>query len=260
MYDKKKLLLKKAHEKAKKELNRSNSSDVSVLTYLALELESNFGYSKDVRTYVRYHKRLIKENRDYEIDEITLDQISWYVGYINFEDFCKNAVIEKEKGDTKIELKIDQDEESLSEKLSKIIINITNQPIFNVPQLAKNGMGIGAMVLTLTFGLAYGGGGELFGENKYMYWNGEKYIGTNAANISPEVEVIAMNKEKISDFKKIMRPDTLTIENSKGKVWYDKSNNHVEFFTSPGMHPENGKALKDISERIINNHAGLEDE
>jgi hypothetical protein len=260
MYNKKKMLLKKAYEKAKKELNRINSSDVSVLTYLALELEGKFGYSKDVRTYVRYHKRLLKENKDYDIDEITLDQLSWYVGYVNFEDFSKNTVIEKETGDTRIELKIDQDEDSLSEKLSKIIINITNQPIFNMPQLAKNGMGIGAMVLTLVFGLVYGNGGKLFGENKYMYWKDDKYVGTDSAYVNSGIEVIAMNKSVLLHLRKINRPDTLTIENSEGKVWYDKSNNHVEFFTSPGIHPENGKALKDITKTIIDHHAGADNE
>lgn len=255
MFDKKKLLLKKAYEKAKKELNRVNSSNDSVLNYLVLELEEKFDSVKDVRTFVRYHKRLIKENKDYEIDEITLDQLSWYVGYDNFGEFCENAVIEKDKGETKVELKIDQDEDSLSERLSKIIINITNQPIFNVPQLAKNGMGIGAVILTLAFGLAYNRG-EL-GEDKYMYWNGEEYIGTSDANANPNFEIVAMDKNILDHFKKITRPDTLTAENAVGKAWYSKYNNKVEFFTMDGKNPENGKELKKVSEHMVNFYAGI---
>ncbi|SHH11604.1 hypothetical protein SAMN05421866_2184 [Chryseobacterium oranimense] len=255
MFDKKKLLLKKAYEKAKQKLNRIYSSNVSVLTYLALELEEKFGSVKDVRTFVRYHKRLIKENKDYEIDEITLDQLSWYVGYENFEKFCENATIEKNTGETKIELKIDQDEDSISERLSRIIINITNQPIFNVPQLAKNGMGIGVMVLTLAFGLAYQGGG--WGEDKYMYWNGEEYVGTSDANANPNSEVVAMDKNIFNHFKKITRPDTLTVENAVGKAWYSKYNNKVEFFTMDGKNPENGKELKRVSEHMVDFYAGI---
>jgi hypothetical protein len=53
-------------------------------------------------------------------------------------------------------------------------------------------------------------------------------------------EVIPMEKLFIY-FRRITRPDTLNSENSMGRVWYDKSNNHVEFFTSFGRHPENGK-------------------
>ncbi|MEI3788774.1 MULTISPECIES: hypothetical protein [unclassified Chryseobacterium] len=255
MFDKKKLLLKKAYEKAKKELNRIDPSDISVLSYLTLKLEERFDVVKDVRTFVRYHKRLIRENRDYDIDEITLDQLSWYVEYDNFEEFCENVVIEKDTGETKIELKIDQDEDSLSERLSKIIINITNQPIFNVPQLAKNGMGIGAIILTLAFGLAYNGG-EL-GEDKYMYWNGEEYIGTSDANANPNSEVVAMDRNIFNHFKKITRPDTLTVENAVGKAWYSKYNNKVEFFTMDGKNPENGKELKRVSEHMVDFYAGI---
>ncbi|MFP3596412.1 hypothetical protein [Chryseobacterium sp. SIMBA_029] len=256
MFDKKKLLLKKAYEKAKKELNRIYSSNVSVLTYLVFELEGKFGSAKDVRTFVRYHKRLIKENEDYAIDEITLDQLSWYVGYDSFEAFCENAVSERDTGETKIELKINQDEDSLSEKLSKIIINITNQPIFNVPQLAKNGMGIGAMILTLAFGLTYQGGG--LGNDKYMYWNGEEYVSTNNTFVNPNSDVVAMDKNILTNFKKIMRPDTLTIDNAVGKTWYSKCNNKVEFFTMDGKNPENGKELKRVSEHMVDFYAGVD--
>lgn len=255
MFDKKKLLLKKAYEKAKKELNRANASNDSILNYLVLKLEEKFDSVKDIRTFVRYHKRLIRENSDYEIDEITLDQLSWYVGYDNFEKFCENAIIEKDTGETKIEVKIDQDEDSLSERLSKIIINITNQPIFNVPQLAKNGMGIGAMILTLAFGLAYQGGG--LGEDKYMYWNGEKYVGTSNAYVGPNSEIVAMDKNIFTHFKKITRPDTLTVDNAVGKAWYSKHNNKVEFFTMDGKNPENGKELKRVSPHMVDFYAGI---
>ena len=117
------------------------------------------------------------------------------------------------------------------------------------------------MIFILMAGFAYGGGGiPPTSENKYMYWKDDKYFATDSAYIDSGIKVIAMDKNLLLHLRKITRPDTLTIENSEGKVWYNKSNNHVEFFTSPGIHPENGKALKDVSETIINNYAGLEDE
>lgn len=42
--------------------------------------------------------------------------------------------------------------------------------------------------------------------------------------------------------------------NSKS-VWYDKSNNNVDFFNNPGFHPVNHKFLKQASRVIIENHA-----
>lgn len=259
MFEKRKLLLKIVFDKAKKELNKSSKNAIS--EYLNSLFDEKFGFSRHERTFVRYYKGLVENNTDYGIDQITLDNLSWYVGYKNFEDFCENYKIVKEDGATNIELKIGNDENSLSEKLSKIIINITNTPVFNVPQLAKNGVGVGAMIFILMAGFAYGGGGiPPTSENKYMYWKDDKYVATDSSYIDSGIKVIAMDKNLLLHFRKITRPDTLTIENSEGKVWYNKSNNHVEFFTSPGIHPENGKALKDVSETIINNHAGLEDE
>lgn len=259
MFEKRKLLLKIVFDKAKKELNKSSKTAVS--EYLNSLFDEKFGFSKHERTFVRYYTSLVENNTDYEIDQITLDHLSRYMDYKNFEDFCENYKIVKEDGATNIELKIGNDEDSLSEKLSKIIINITNTPVFNVPQLAKNGMGIGALVLILVAGFAYGSGGiSQTNENKYMYWKGDNYVGTDSAYINPGIDVIAMNKEIFLHQKRITRPDTLTVENAMGKVWYDKSDNYVEFFTSPGIHPENGKALKDVTERILNNYAGPEEE
>jgi len=257
MFEKRKLLMKTAYEKAKKELNRTKTSDVSVMTFLSLELEAHFGTSKDVRTFVRYHKRLLKDNKDYDIDEITLDQLSWYVGYKNFENFCENYSFEKDKGDTKIQLKIDHDEESLSEKLSKIIINITNTPVFNVPQMAKNGMGIGMLALVLFTGLSYGGNGDLNNNgNKCMYWDGDEYKLTSCNDKNPKHQLLPVDTVKLKYFKKITQPDTLNVDNSLGNIYYSKYNNEVEFFTMDGVNPNTGKSLRDATEHMLTKYAG----
>ena len=67
-------------------------------------------------------------------------------------------------------------------------------------------------------------------------------------------EIIASNEER-KMIRKITKPDTLTIENALGKVWYDKSNGKVEFFTHYGIHPENGKTLKEVSSHILEVYA-----
>ena len=63
-------------------------------------------------------------------------------------------------------------------------------------------------------------------------------------------DVIQLNEEQLK-IKRITRPDTLTVENAMGKVWYDKSNKKVEFFTHYGIHPENSKTLKPVTEYIL---------
>ncbi len=93
-------------------------------------------------------------------------------------------------------------------------------------------------------------------EKKYMYWNGEKYIGTDSSYISPGIEIVAMDAHKLLHFKKIMRKDTLTDVNSLGKTWYSKYNNEVEFFTDDGVDPENGRELRKTSSFIIYKYAG----
>ena len=55
--------------------------------------------------------------------------------------------------------------------------------------------------------------------------------------------------------QKITRPDTLTFENAENRVWYDKSNNQVEFFTQYGLHPTNHKTLRAVTKHMIDKYA-----
>lgn len=253
MFEKRKLLIKEAYRTAKKELEIETDSYSTVFDFLSQKLEEKFGFSKDGRTFVRYHKRLVKENEDYPIDPVTLDQLSWYVGCNNFKDFSENYTIKKDQRETQIELKIGHDEDSLSEKLSKIIINITNTPVFNIPQMAKNGMGIGAMVLIL---FASFSSGKFDEENKCMYWDGDEYKLTSCDDKNPKHKLIPIDTVKLKYFKKITRPDTLTVENGLGNSWYTKYDNVVEFFTMDGVNPDNGKDLENASKYMLTKYAG----
>ncbi|MGI9581288.1 hypothetical protein ACR1PO_08735 [Chryseobacterium sp. RRHN12] len=258
MFEKRKLLIKAAYETAKKELKLETDVYSTVFDFLSQKLEEKFGYSKDGRTFVRYYNRLIHENRDYSIDDLTLDQLSWYVGYDNFKDFSENYTIRRDHGETQIEMKIGNDEDSLSERLSKIIINITNTPVFNIPHMAKNGMGIGALILILFAGFSYGGNGVK--ENQCMYWDGDEYKLTSCDDKNPKHKLIPVDTVKLKYFRKITRPDTLTVENGLGSSWYTKYDNVVEFFTMDGINPDNGKSLKNATSHMITKYAGKNSE
>lgn len=258
MFEKRKLLIKAAYETAKKELEIETNSYSTIFDFLSQKLEEKFGSSRDGRTFVRYYDRLIQKNRDYSIDDLTLDQLSWYVGYNNFKDFSENYSIRRDHGETQIEMKIGNDEHSLSERLSKIIINITNAPVFNIPQMAKNGMGIGAMILILFASFSSGKGGlKIFDEeNQCMYWDGDEYKLTSCNDKNPKHQLLPADTIKLKYFKKITRPDTLTIENGLNNSWYTKYDNVVEFFTMDGINPDNGKSLKNATSHMITKYAG----
>lgn len=252
MFEKKKLLIKMVFEKAEKELGKTSKNSVS--EYLNTLFDEKFGSSKHERTFSRYYKSLVTENTDYGIDPITLDHLSWFLNFKHFSDFCKNYNIVKEKGDTRIEFKIDDDENSLAERISKIIINITNTPVYNIPQIAKNGMGVGAMMIVLAGGLTYGGKISL--KSECMFWDGKEYKVASCSDVNPNHQLLPVNDVKLKYFKKITRPDTLTIKNGLGNAWYSKCKNRVEFFTMDGINPDNGKSLREASEHMILKYAG----
>lgn len=266
MYEKKRFLMKTVFETAKNEIPRGSKNSISI--YLSSLFEERYGFSRDERSYTRYYKSLVKENTDYNIDDLALLYLSKYIGYNNFEDFCNNVNIENDDLKT-FTLSFND----ISEKINQIIITVT--PTFLLPDfIKKNGLGI----LEMTFVLLMVTGGVVFSNNKntglrrlisdsgslaiekpFMYWDGDRYMATDSSSLGPQIDVIPMDKFRFRYFKKITRPDTLNATNSIGKVWYDKSNNNVEFFTSYGKHPVNDKALKDVSERILNNHAGQQE-
>lgn len=89
-----------------------------------------------------------------------------------------------------------------------------------------------------------------------MCWNGIKYIKVDCKDNTQANQIIALNEDKLHNFQKIMKPDTLT-KADVGKVWYSKIDNEVEFFTHSGYHPVHSKKpLKAATEHIINTWAG----
>ncbi|WP_263601999.1 hypothetical protein [Chryseobacterium sp. PET-29] len=272
---KKKLLFTEVFEQAKRESDKTSKNGLAM--YLKVHLET-FKLFLDEKTFSRYYDSFVTGiKNETNPDPDTLDKLSQYIGHKNFAEFSRTFVKKEEDANkTTVKISVDHDEESLTEKLSKIIINITNEQHFKIPEfIKKNGLGILEMTLLLifvtggvvfpntksnsqssesSFSLSFLGKSDQ--DKKYMYWDGERYIATDSGSLGPQVEVIPMDKEDFLYLKKINRPDTLTVDNALHKVWYDKSNNEVEFFTSFGRNPENGKTLKEATEYIIETYGG----
>jgi len=304
MIDKKKKLVEVVFEKAKNEL--PNSSKTSIAFYLSTLFEEEYGFSKDGRTFVRYYKKLVEDNLDYMIDDITLDNMSLYSGYKNFNDFCNNYRKEpfvKKFGPINVTIsESDEQNDNLSDQSSKLVVNITNSPVFNIPEfISKNKNSFGLMGILVAGGIFVSQKDNLpkekqqvinqqsieetskpkqttavpksnsvvtviekqvnhivqnvnqkkVSEKECMYWKLDHYVAVLCNEDINVNQVIAIDEELLTSFRKINRVDTLTVNNALGKVWYDKSNNHVEFFTNFGIHPENGKTLKPVSKHII---------
>lgn len=87
-------------------------------------------------------------------------------------------------------------------------------------------------------------------EKDCMVWNEDHFV-----KVFCDEKFPGSLTEGFDDYKFLMRkiktPDTLNAENAIGKVWYDKTNKKVEFFTQYGIHPENGKTLKPVTKHIL---------
>ncbi|MDC8105907.1 hypothetical protein ACNFU2_13500 [Chryseobacterium sp. PTM-20240506] len=255
----KKKLLEDVFEKASNETTEKSPS--GILKSLERSLLDDFKVNLSYKTFETYYKTIVESEKDYNIKPVILDDLSNYLGYDNFKNYC---------------LDWKTIEYTINQTVSRIVINIINKPILAMPDfIKKNGLGLVEMafvIFLVTGGVIFSNnkkyddgmrhslgimsGGKLDVEKNYMYWDGDRYIATDSSDLGPQLKVVAMNPHDFRYFKRINRPDTLNVDNSLGKVWYDKSKNHVEFFTSYGKHPKNEKALKDVSEGILENYAG----
>jgi hypothetical protein len=255
----KKKLLEEVFEKASNETTEKTFSGIS--KSLERDLLDDFKINLSYKSFETYYKTIVENEKDYNIKPAILDDLSRYLEYDSFRNYCSDwKTIEY----------------TISETISKIVINITNKPILQMPDfLKKNGLGVVEMAFVLLLvtgsvifsnskkvdnsspiGLGFFSNVKVDIEKDYMYWRNERYIATDSSDLGPQLEIVPMNQYNFKYLKKIMRPDTLTVDNALGKVWYDKSNNEVEFFTSFGINPENGKTLKEATAYIIDNYGG----
>ncbi|SDI47520.1 hypothetical protein SAMN05421846_10883 [Chryseobacterium taeanense] len=268
---KKKLLIIEVFEQAKRESDKTSKNGLAM--YLKVHLET-FKLFLDEKTFSRYHDSFVTGiKKEVNPDKDTLDKLSQYVGYKNFTDFSNTFIKKDEEAHfTEIKVNVDGNELSSPKPGTDVYINITNTNKSTISPvkdfMVKNKMGI----LEMTFVLLLATGGVVFSNPKttnplgitsvwnspatdkpFMYWDKDRYMATDSSYLGPQIEVVPMDKENFTYLKKITRPDTLTVDD---KVWYDKTNNQVEFFTSFGKHPENGKTLKEATEHIIETYAG----
>jgi len=121
---------------------------------------------------------------------------------------------------------------------------------FFLPNRRTTYLSAGAVIIATVIGIYY------WVNKECMCWNGIRYIEVECRDNKQPNQIIGLNEDKLNNFEKIMKPDTLT-KADVGKVWYSKIDNEVEFFTHSGKHPIHiNKSLKAATEHIINTWAG----
>lgn len=94
----------------------------------------------------------------------------------------------------------------------------------------------------------------LWPSKQCMYWAGDHYEPVSCNEKIPNTLAIALDQDKVDEFKKITKPDTITY-NSLGYVWYSKIDKKIEYFTSGGAHPvHDDRYLRPVTKYIIDKY------
>ncbi|MBB6332692.1 hypothetical protein HNP24_003684 [Chryseobacterium sediminis] len=266
---KKKLLINEVFEQARRESEKTTKSGLASYLHLCFIDHLKF-YEISEKTFIRYYEDFVEGNSRRNIEQERLNKMSQYVGYEDFTDFSRTFIRNDEKKNlTTVKISVDQDEEIISERLSKININIINEQHFKMPEFVRqNSFGLVGMFILGSFliGNYYCSSSNRntplsffnvanIGKN-CMYWDKSEYKPTDCKDGNPLLTIVPKDMIQIKYFKRITRKDTLTVENALGKTWYSKVDGKVEFFTMDGIDPENKKELKRSTEYIIRKYSG----
>lgn len=264
---KKKLLIHEVFEKIKQESDKETKSGWA--SDLSDEIEKTVKFQISAKTLSRYYDSFVAETKEETgIETLVLNKLSEYLGCKDFADFSRTFIKKDDEANkTTVKISVDKDEESISELLSNIIINITNEQNFKMPEfMKKNGMGIMEMALVICLvtgsvvfshpkNKTYGFAGIL-PSMECMYWDGSEYKLVDCNDKNPRFDnKIPVDETELKFFKRILRKDTLTYENAVGKTWYSKYNGQVEFFTKDGTDPETGRELRKSSPLMLEKYA-----
>lgn len=262
----KKKLLEDVYEKASSETTEISFSGIT--KHLERTFKDDYKIQLSYKAFENYYKAIVKEeNGDYNIKTNILDDLSKYLGHNTFKEYCSEwKTIEY----------------SINHTISKIVINIVNKPLLDLPDFFQKKSNMGIMGIILLLGTFIGGLGFIQNNNqqiksgsissniisfligvpiqekKCMYWNDSVYTATACEDKTLYRNIVPIDSLDLKNFKKITKPDTLTPENALGKIWYSKRWNNVEFFTTTnrkGTNPKNGATLRPVTEKIIEKHA-----
>lgn len=215
-----------AFEKAQKDISgRSNKTSRS--EHISTVLLNEFKCPISGKTLRNLYDKSIdpSTNGDISINSNYVENLCLYLGFENYNAFLKKNLKHKD---------LNKREKSISFiKHNKTLLIISLLII--------------SIILFMTS----------FNKKRWMVWEENSYVEVNFdAEKYTLSQLKIYNEERIEKFKKIL-PNCETSffhEDGTPKVWYGKNKGKLEYFTSLAKHPENGKALKAITNYMIKKH------
>jgi hypothetical protein len=218
-----------------------SSTRNGICKYLENTFTEKDGDSFNRETFIRYYKKYI-ENKDiaYNPNGDLLNRCSEYLGYDSYEDY-----VMKKKSSSEIS----QSTKTYSANSNSLLIFKKNKKTIIIINLI--------MVLALAFFIYKDLAPK--SQEKWMIWKENQYVAVEFSATKYYKGLLEPYDQKaLETFKKIENPDCNTrYFNTNGEpvLWYYKvRKGHLELYTSPGLHPTNGKTLKAITRYMIQTH------
>lgn len=113
------------------------------------------------------------------------------------------------------------------------------------------GLSLGGIVLLSIYLIMVFKTPAVTGLERCMIWREDHYERINCSEKFIHLHTYPMDHHLINSFKKITRPDTLTLHSVK-KVWYINTKGRVEFYTAPGPYPlDTTRRLLPMTDHIL---------
>jgi hypothetical protein len=217
-----------AFEKAKKDTGSEKLTRLS--NHLSDFIQEDSGEVYGEKS-LRINYNLVRQENEKQIEfkSYVIESLSHYLGYENYLEFVKEKSI--------------------------IQVNINLNPKDVIKKfLKKNKITLFvSLIIIVGFLLA-----NKVTKQRWMVWQEDHYVkvkfDTDKYNLG---QLKLYKEERIKHFKKIT-PNCTSIffsDDGKVKVWYGKNiAGKLEYFTSLGLHPETGKALKPITRYMIDKY------
>lgn len=131
----KKKLLEEVFDKASDETAENSFS--GILKYLERQLWDEFQIIFSYKTFENYYKTIVENDEDYNIKTSVLDDLSKYLDYNNFKEYCAEWKTFEHK---------------VTERASKVTVHVINKPLLTMPEFLTKQSNLGIIGVLLVGG------------------------------------------------------------------------------------------------------------
>lgn len=211
-------LLLKAFKKAKSEIHSDKPTQLAkhLSDYIQEQSREPYG-EKSLRT----HYNTAKKGDTIDLKKFVTNALSVYLGYESFENYIKAQ---------------------------------PTKPIKKKPLFKNYTWPLAAVLFIL---MLFWGYNQLTKE-RWMVWQENHYLEIKFdEKLLQEGKLKRYSEERIENFKQLQTDCNTRYKTNTGKplVWYGKNPaGKLQYYTSPGLHPETGKTLKELTKYMYNKY------